>query len=339
MRLLILGTGSMANNHAVQFGDIQGLTIVAAVDVNPVRLQAFCQTYKIPRWFTSLREAIEWGGFDAITNATPDSSHYTTTLEALSAGKHVFCEKPLATNYHDALTMVAAAQNSGKVGMVNLSYRNVAELCKAREIIRSGVIGIPRHVEASYLQSWLVSKHWGDWRSDPAWLWRLSTKHGSNGVLGDVGVHILDFVTFGTNMDIESISCRLQTFDKVPDNRIDDYELDANDSFVMSANFKNGALGVIHASRWATGRINELKLCVYGDKGGLELRHWHDGTSLAICVGGDVDTGTWQQVEAAPVRSTYQCFFNAVRQGKTLEPSFEQAAEIQRLLDLSMNSI
>ena len=53
-----------------------------------------------------------------------------------------------------------------------------------------------RHVEASYRQSWLVGKHWGDWRTEPMWLWRLSEKHGSKGVLGDVGIHILDFATF-----------------------------------------------------------------------------------------------------------------------------------------------
>lgn len=339
MRLLILGTGSMAHNHAMHFGAIKEVTIVAAVDPNLIRLQAFGLTHSIPRLFNTLEEAIAWGEFDAVANATPDASHCVTTLQALAADKHVFCEKPLATNYTDALAMVTAAQQSGKIGMVNLSYRNIAELSLARDMIRASVIGTPHHVEASYLQSWLVSKHWGDWRSDPAWLWRLSTKHGSNGVLGDVGIHILDFVTFGSDLDIDAISCRLKTFDKASENRIEGYELDANDSFVMTTSFSNGALGVVHASRWATGRINELKLCVYGDKGGLELRHWHQGTSLAICTGADVDDGNWQQVEAPAVRTTYQCFVDAVMKGDTQEPSFEQAAKIQRLLDIAMSSM
>lgn len=339
MRLLILGTGSMAHNHAMQFGAIEGVTIVAAVDLNLIRLQSFGLAHSIPHLFNTLEEAITWGEFDAVANATPDACHCATTLQVLTAGKHVFCEKPLATNYADALSMVTAAQETGKVGMVNLSYRNIAELSKARDMIRAGVIGSPHHVEASYLQSWLVSKYWGDWRNDPAWLWRLSTRHGSNGVLGDVGIHILDFVTFGADLDIEAISCRLKTFDKSLESRSEDYDLDANDSFVMTTSFSNGALGVVHASRWATGRINELKLSVYGDKGGLELRHWHQGTSLAVCTGADVDDGNWKQVEAPIVRTTYQCFADAVMKGGTQEPSFEQAAKIQRLLDIAMNSM
>ena len=158
-------------------------------------------------------------------------------------------------------------------------------------------------------------------------------------MLGNVGIHILDIVTFGSDLDIDAISCRLKTLDKSLDNRIEDYDLDANDSFVMTTSFANGALGIVHASRWATGRINELKLSVYGDKGGLELRHWHQGTSLAVCTGADIDDGNWQQVDALTVRTTYQCFVDAVMNGETKEPSYEQAAKIQRLLDIAMNAM
>ena len=65
----------------------------------------------------------------------------------------------------------------------------------------TGAIGTVRHFEASYLQSWLTQPAWGDWRTRPQWLWRLSTAHGSKGVLGDVGIHILDFATFIAGMD------------------------------------------------------------------------------------------------------------------------------------------
>ena len=78
----------------------------------------------------------------------------------------------------------------------------------------SGQIGKIRHVEASYLQSWLVSKVWGDWRTESQWLWRLSKQHGSNGTLGDVGVHILDFVVYATDTEIDEVFCRLKAFDK-----------------------------------------------------------------------------------------------------------------------------
>jgi len=260
IRLLILGTGGMANTHAMNFATIKGVQFVAAVDVDLVRVQAFALRHAIPNTFTSLDEAIAWGEFDAVANVTPDKIHYPTTLKLLAAGKHVLCEKPLAEDYAKADEMAALAEKSGLVTMVNLTYRNVAEIQKARRMVLAGEIGEVRHIEASYLQSWLVSKAWGDWATESQWLWRLSTKHGSNGVLGDVGIHILDFAGYGAASDIGHVFARLKTFDKAPGNRIGEYDLDANDSFTMTAEFANGAMGVIHASRCGRLELQDFPL-------------------------------------------------------------------------------
>jgi predicted dehydrogenase len=269
---------------------------------------------------------------------TPDSIHHPTSIAALRAGKHVFCEKPLATDATKAFEMVEVAEASGLVNMVNLTYRNVAQLQKAREIVTSGQIGAVKHVEASYLQSWLVSKAWGDWRTENQWLWRLSKKHGSNGVLGDIGVHILDFASYGSGLEIDHVFARLKTFDKAPGNKIGEYELDANDSFTMAVDFSNGALGVIHSTRWATGHFNELRLRVYGERGGVEVQHRHDGSRLRVCLGEDAETGTWKEMEVEPVLTNYQRFAGAVRSGENQEPTFRHAANLQRIIDLAMVS-
>ncbi|MEK1887739.1 MAG: Gfo/Idh/MocA family oxidoreductase [Phyllobacterium sp.] len=335
MRLLILGTGHMANAHARSFLAIDTVTLAAAVDVDPERAEAFRARYGIERAFTSLEDALTWGEFDAVANVTPDGAHHATTLECLAAGKHVFCEKPLATNFGDAMDMADRAEAANLVGMVNLTYRNVAQLQAARKLVTSGRIGMVKHVEASYLQSWLVSKQWGDWRSQSQWLWRLSKKHGSNGTLGDVGVHILDFVVYGTDTEIDEVFCRLKTFDKAEGNRIGEYELDANDSFTMSVSFTNGALGVVHSSRWATGHVNELRLRIYGDKGALEVVHRHDGSKLFACLDEDIETATWKEMDVEPVPTNYQRFVEAVALGVTLEPSFRHAAKLQMAIDLA----
>ena len=338
MRLLILGTGGMAKNHARHFAAIDGVTVVGGVDVDPVRLAKFQKDHNIEHGFASLDAAIAWGDFDAVANVTPDSIHHPTSIAALNAGKHVFCEKPLATDATKAFEMVDVAERAGLVNMVNLTYRNVAQLQTARQIVTSGQIGAVKHVEASYLQSWLVSKAWGDWRTESQWLWRLSKKHGSNGVLGDIGVHILDFASFGSGLDIEHVFARLKTFDKAPGNKIGEYELDANDSFAMAVDFSNGALGVIHATRWATGHFNELRLRVYGERGGVEVEHRHDGSKLRVCLGEDVETGTWKDMEVPAVPTNYERFAAAVREGKTQQPDFRHAAALQRVLDLAMVS-
>lgn len=338
MRLLILGTGSMATNHARHFTAIDGVTLAGAVDVLDTRVQAFCTGHNIPKGFTSLDEAIAWGEFDAAANVTPDSEHHPTTMKLIAAGKHVFCEKPLATNYEDAYAMTEAAAEAGVVAMVNLSYRNVPEIQRARQLVLAGELGGIKHVEASYLQSWLVGLHWGDWRTEDRWLWRLSEGHGSKGVLGDVGIHILDFASYGAGTDVANLFCRLKTFHKADGDRIGDYTLDANDSFVMNVEFANGALGTVHASRWATGYANTLRLRIYGDKGGLEVQHGFDGSTLRICAGEDVHTQTWRDVPVEAVPTNYQRFALAVKKGITAEPSFGTAARLQKVIDCGIHT-
>lgn len=338
MRLLILGTGGMATSHAMAFGAIAGVRLVGAVDVDKTRAEAFAATYKIPKIFASLDDAISWGKFDAAANVTPDSAHHPTTLALIKAGKHVFCEKPLAENHARALEMTEAAERAGLVNMVNLTYRNVAALQKARAMVVAGEIGEVRHVEASYLQSWLVSKLWGDWQTESKWLWRLSTAHGSNGALGDIGIHLVDFAAYGAGEDLSHVYCRLKTFDKAPGNRIGDYVLDANDGFAMSVSFANGAIGVIHASRFATGHINELRLRVHGTRGGVEVIHRMDGSTLRVCRGADIEKGEWRAMDCPSVDTNYQRFAKAVASETNLEPSFRRATDMQKVLDQAMAS-
>jgi len=336
MRLLVLGTGLMAKNQLDHFTCIDGVTVVGAVDTDPNRLASFADKFNIEKRFLSLEEAIAWGEFDAATNITPDRIHHPTTMALIAAGKHVFCEKPLAENYPKALEMTEAAEKAGVINMVNLTYRNAAPLQRAREMVLSGELGTIKHVEASYLQSWLVSRAWGDWRTESTWLWRLSTGHGSNGVLGDVGIHILDFAAYGAATDIDHVFARLKTFNKVPGGQIGEYMLDANDSFTMSVDFANGALGVIHASRWATGHLNELKLRIYGENGSLEVIHRPSGSELRGCLGEDVESATWREIEVAPVATNYQRFAEAVASGIQPDPNFRHAANLQKVLDLAM---
>ena len=90
----------------------------------------------------------------------------------------------------------------------------------ARALVEDGMVGEVRHIDAAYLQSWLVGTHWGDWRTEERWLWRLSGAHGSRGVLGDVGIHILDFASYVADQKPRSVHCRLKTFGKAEGDRI-----------------------------------------------------------------------------------------------------------------------
>lgn len=333
VRLLILGTGGMAKNHAEGFAAIPGVELVAGIDTRPDGLAAFQAAHGIAQGFASVDAALAWGQFDAVTNVTPDAAHFATTIPFLTAGKHVLCEKPLATNAADAEAMATAAAEAGVINMVNLSYRNVPALQKAAQMVREGAIGTIRHFEASYLQSWLTQPAWGHWDKESQWLWRLSTAHGSKGVLGDVGIHILDFATFIAGMEATEVSCLLQTFDKAPGGRIGDYVLDANDSATMQLRLANGALGTVAATRFATGHLNDLRLRLYGQIGGLEVRFEKGESALRACLGQDVLTGTWHDVDCPPVPTIYQRFIAAIRGDGVAEPDFARGAALQCLLD------
>ena len=338
IRLLILGTGGMAANHAEHFADIPGVQLVAGVDTRPEPLAAFCDRFTIPHRFTTLTEALAWGQFDAVTNVTPDAAHHATTLPLLAAGKHVLCEKPLATNATHAAEMAKAAADAGVIAMVNLTYRNVPALQKATDMVAAGQIGTVRHLEASYLQSWLTQPAWGDWQTEQQWLWRLSTAHGSKGVLGDVGIHILDFATFAAGLEVEEISCQLATFDKAPDGRIGAYTLDANDSATMQIRLTNGALGTVAATRFASGHLNDLRLRLYGDKGGIEVSFERGISRLSACLPPDLETALWTEIPCPPVPTVYDRFIAAIRGQGPAIPDFARAARLQALLDRAEDS-
>jgi predicted dehydrogenase len=206
-------------------------------------------------------------------------------------------------------------------------------------MVLAGAVGAIRHVEASHLQSWLVGNAWGDWKTESKWLWRLSKKHGSNGALGDIGVHIVDFASYGSGLDVTRVFARLKTFDKAPPtNQIGQYDLDANDSFAMSVEFGDSAIGTIQATRTAAGQLDQLRLRVYGDEGSIEMIYDTGKSTLRACLGEDVNTAIWRDVPFEPVETNYQRFAAAVKAGAALEPSFRRAANIQKVLDTAMAS-
>ena len=338
IRIALIGAGGMGFHQSGVFSKLDGCEIVAICDVDQKRaMKAAANTGSDPTIYTELDALFENEDFDAVTNCTPDRFHHPVALKALSEGKHILSEKPLAMNHEQAAEMVDAADSAGTINMVNLSYRDAPAIQKAKSIIESGEIGNIVHLNASYFQTWLSGNVWGDWREDPTWLWRLSTEHGSQGTLGDIGVHILDFASYPVG-GYRSVRCELRTFDKAPGGRIGDYVLDANDTFAATAEFENGAFGVIQASRWASGYRNRVALTVFGEKGSVRVDLDADRHSVDVCSGKDLHTASWRTVEAEPTPNNYERFLESIRTGINDQPDFERGAEIQKVLDSCFES-
>ena len=340
IKIGIIGTGSIAEWHTKEFQKNPNSIIVSACDVSEERLNFFCDKFDIKERYSDVDELLNKSDVDAITNTTPDAFHKNISIKAIKKNKHIFCEKPLAENYDDALAMCEALKGKELVNMVNFSYRNSSGYQKLVNIVNSGQIGNVVHLDANYYQSWLTSKYWGNWKEDEKWLWRLSTKHGSKGTLGDIGVHIFDFASFPVG-PIKKINANLKTF-KSKGEKIGEYVLDANDTFISMVEFENGAVGTINATRLATGYSNRLELRIFGDKGAVKIEFDDaitEGNKLMFT--DDInrefadrkDKIEWKVIETTPTLNNFERFIDSILNKTPFEPNFVRGAEIQRVLD------
>ena len=347
IKLAIVGTGGIAHWHAQSFQNIEGVKIVCACDIDKERVKAFANQYNIENTYNSFDDLIEHCEFDAISNATPDSFHKEIALKAINKNKHVFSEKPLAENYHDAKEMYDATKGTNLINMVNFTYRNSSGYQELVKVVKSGEIGKVKHVDATYYSSWLTCKYWGDWKKHDKWLWRLSTKHGSMGTLGDIGVHIFDFASYPVG-HITSINSRLKTF-KDKGEKIGEYVLDANDTFISMIEFDNGAIGTVSSTRFATGFKNRLDLKIFGDLGAVKIGFdtidpIAEGNQYQITKDTerelleDSDKLIWNTINTKPTPNNFEKFIQSIKSKKNDQPDFKRGAEIQKILDSCIKS-
>jgi|TARA_B110000438_G_scaffold291485_1_gene328485 predicted dehydrogenase len=345
IKLAIVGTGGIAHWHAKSFQNIEDVKIVGACDIDKERVNTFAQEYNIEKTYNSFDHLLEDCEFDAISNATPDPFHKEIALKAIKKNKHVFSEKPLAENYPDAKEMYEAIKDTNLINMVNFSYRNSSGYQELAKVVQSGKIGKVRHVDASYYQSWLTCKYWGDWKTQDQWLWRLSTAHGSMGTLGDIGVHIFDFASFPVGQ-IKSINSRLKTF-KDKGEKIGQYVLDANDTFISMIEFDNGALGTVSATRFATGFKNRLDLKIFGELGAVKISFEdpiQEGNQYQITNDTErvlkekSDKLKWNTIITKPTPNNFERFIESIKRQTNDQPNFQRGAEIQKILDACSES-
>ena len=337
VKIGIVGTGRIAEVHADKVYRVRGCRITACCDIDLTKARSFAKRYSIDEVFDSFEDMLERGDIDAVVNATPDKFHAELNRQCLKASKHVLSERPLALSYDEAKQLATDAKSRNVVNMVNYSHRSFACVEKAAEIIESGELGRVIHVEAHFYQSWLSSLYMGDWQEEESLLWRMTEEFGL-GVLGELGGPLFDLVTYFAG-DIKSVDCMTKCFHKgVHGNKYKGYRLTAPDLAVISAEFKNGAIGTLQLSRWATGYKNDLNISVYGDEGALKFVSGEENSYLEICSGEDRHKSVWKKVKCGSGRNLWQDFVQAVKNGEPVSPDFQRGAKIQKLIDLCKES-
>lgn len=337
IKVAVIGTGKMGRVHAGAFKHLRGSKIVACCDVDLKKSREFARDFDIDNYYGDVNDLIQREDFDAAVIVTPNVTHAEIIEQLLVKSSAILCEKPLSYNYKDACKLSKIAEKHEIVNMVNFVHRGSPDLHKATQLVEDGAIGKIMHVEASYLQSWMTSDYWGDWKTTDSFLWRLSPDHGGHGVVTDIGPVILDMVSQVAGQ-VKSLRTNARSFNKgVRGNKLQGYNLDSTDSAVMTADFASGAMGAIHMTRWATGEKNSLRLRVYGTEGGLTLDIDDEGNSLQLCNGEDRHKAKWRKVKAEKYPTLWQQFIDAVEnRDLNVQPSFKHAASIQKILETSL---
>ncbi len=208
------------------------------------------------------REARLKTGIEAVAIVTPNNSHFPIAREFLKRGIHVICDKPLTTNLRDARKLASLVEKSGRVFVLTHNYTGYPMVRHARQMVANGDLGQIRLVQAEYVQDWLsgdlesTGQKQAAWRTDPE-------QAGAGGAIGDIGTHAYNLACFVSGLDAEALSADLTSF--VPGRVLDD-------NAHMMLRYAGGARGTVWASQVAPGNENNLKLRIYGTKGGLEWR-------------------------------------------------------------------
>jgi predicted dehydrogenase len=236
----------------------------AVLSSNAEKSVADAAALGIPNGYGSLGQMIRAGGLDAVAIATPNDSHAALAIEALDAGLHVVCDKPLANTAPDGRRIARKVAETGLVFCLTHNYSGYPMVRQMRAMIEAGRIGKVHLVQASYRQGTLATAiETSDdiparlrWRLDPA-------KGGGSHVMGDIGSHVHQLIRYTTGLGIDSVMAELGAI--VPGRQ-------AHDTGQALLRFANGARGQMLATKVAHGAENALAIEVHGDQGGLEWR-------------------------------------------------------------------
>jgi predicted dehydrogenase len=197
---------------------------------------------------------------DAVSIVTPNHLHFAPAKAFLEAGIHVICDKPLTTTVEDALSLARIVNKSGLIFGLTHNYTGYPTIRQAREMIAANELGPLRLVQVEYAQDWLTTplettgQKQAVWRTDPA-------QSGPAGSLGDIGTHAYNIACFVSGLSAEQVAADVSTF--VPGRRLDD-------NVQVLLRYQGGVRGMLWASQVAVGNENNLRLRIYGEKGGLE---------------------------------------------------------------------
>lgn len=297
LRVGIVGAGFMGGVHARATARSGAHLVAVAAGAIEEAVHA-ARRWGADRAAESAEDILTADDIDVVHICTPNHLHAAQAELALKAGKHVVCEKPLATTTADAQRLVELAEERGVVAAVPFVYRFYGSVREARARVGRGDAGALLLVHGSYLQDWLAGEADTNWRVDP----RLG---GTSRAFGDIGIHWCDLVEFITGQRIRAVMASLATPVAARGGRgsEDTEPVVTEDIAALLFTLDSGAVGSVVVSQVSLGRKNRLWLSIDGEDAAYVFDHERPET---LWVGGRehnalVPRGTGEQSAEASV--------------------------------------
>ena len=344
-----IGTGGIAlANHLPGVQLCTQGEMVALCDVNQAALQQAFMATGIEKVYTDYRRLLQDPAVDAVIIATPNRFHKEIALEAIAAGKHVMCEKPLALTLADTIEMYQAAEKAGVRHMTAFTYRFVPAMRYMKHLIESGFIGQPYHFRVNRLQDW----------GDRYLGWRQSMELAGSGELGDMLSHRLDYGHFLIGPIARLVASTRNFFPTRYDADRNPYPSDVDDWVAALAEFEDGTTGNFESTKLASGRGEGAKgqdYCeVNGSEGTLIYHLNQPNVLLTGKKGGQLEQVTvpeeFLKVPGSP-RDPHQGnpqqvfrydqdfeFIQAIAEGRPCRPSFLDGVRAQAVMEAIQQS-
>jgi predicted dehydrogenase len=274
----VFGTGFVGRVHLEGIRRLGYVQVYAIGEPQIEKANQLAAEFGVEKTDADYRRILEDPAVDAVHVCTPNFMHFPIAKDALLAGKHVICEKPLATSVEQARELVALAGQHKRRNATFHNLRFYPQVQQMRRMVEDGDLGEILVVQGTYSQDWLLY--------DTDWNWRLESKHnGPSRCLADIGSHWCDMAEHVTGKRITSLCADIQTFHKVRKQpkgpvetfagktlRPEDYietPIDTEDFGAVVFRMGDRARGAFTASQVSAGRKNRLNLEIYGTKAGV----------------------------------------------------------------------
>jgi len=247
LRFGVLGVGRIGKIHVENLASrIPEARVSALSDVCADELASIAAKYGVPATFSDYREVLADPAIDAVVVCTPTSTHYQIILDAIAAGKHIFCEKPIDLSIEKIQTINEAAAMRGVQLMVGFNRRFDPNFSKVREIVASGKLGVPHILRITSRDPGPPPEHYLE---------------ASGGIFLDMAIHDFDMARYLMNSDVTEVYARATVLVDPMFEKAGDW-----DTALVTLSFENGAFGAIDNSRQAVYGYDQ-RVEVFGSEG------------------------------------------------------------------------